>query len=93
MSSHRKEAEIGMSIKDQWDRLDSATRKWLIDNPGCLILPRTITATICKETGTDEGDRPGETVLSQEDRDFIQAKAHEAEAPPREYRFFDAAQP
>ena len=33
-----------MNIKDQWDRLDPATQKWLIDNPGCLILPRTMTA-------------------------------------------------
>ncbi|MHA7289615.1 hypothetical protein ACX80V_08215 [Arthrobacter sp. MDT3-24] len=85
---------MGMNIKGQWDRLDHATQQWLIDHPGCLILPRTITATICKETGgTDEGDRHGETVLSQDDRDFIQAKAHEARTDPPEYRFFDSVQP
>lgn len=32
-------ATDGTETADQWDRLDSATRKWLVDNPGCLILP------------------------------------------------------
>lgn len=94
LTSQRKAALIEMNIKDQWDRLDPATQKWLTDNPGCLILPRTITATICRETrGTDDGDQHGETVLSQEDRDFIQAKANEIRTGPQEYRFFDATQP
>lgn len=75
---------MGMNIKDQWNRLDHVTQQWLIDNPGCLILPRTITAIIRKETGgTDEGDPHGELALSPEDRDFIQAKAHEAGARAR----------
>ncbi len=70
---------MGMNIKDQWDRLDHTTQQWLIDNPGCLILPRTITAIISKETdGTDEGDPHGERALSRDDRDFIRAKAHPA---------------
>ena len=85
---------MGMNIKDQWDRLDHTTQQWLIDNPGCLILPRTITAIICKETGgTNVGDRHGESELSQDDRDFVQAKAHEARTAPPEYRFFDSVQP
>lgn len=85
---------MGMNIKDQWDRLDHTTQQWLIDNRGCLILPRTITAIICKETGgTDEGDPHGERKLSQEDCGFIQAKAHEARTDPPEYRFFDSVQP
>jgi hypothetical protein len=93
MSSHGKAALIEMNIKDQWDRLDPATQKWLIDNPGVLILPRTITAIISKETGgTDEGDQHGETVLSQEDRDFIQTKAKEIPPGPPEHRFFVADQ-
>lgn len=74
---------MGMNIKDQWDRLDHTTQQWLIDNPGCLILPRTVTAIICKETGGTKEDAPhGERLLSQEDRGFIQAKAHEARTGP-----------
>ncbi|KRE66189.1 hypothetical protein ASG92_16480 [Arthrobacter sp. Soil736] len=81
-----------MHIKDYWNRIDHTTQKWLIDNPGCQILPRTITAVIRKETGeTDEGDQHGEAALSQEDRDFIRARANDH--PPYEYRFFDSTQP
>jgi len=85
---------IEMNIRDQWDRLDHTTQKWLVDNPGCLILPRTITSTICKETGSaDDADRHGETVLSAEDRDFIQAKATEMRTGNPEHRFFNTTQP
>jgi hypothetical protein len=81
-----------MHIKQHWDRIDHTTQKWLIDNPGCQILPRTITAVICKETGdTEATDQHGEAVLSQEDRDFIRARANDNR--PNEYRFFDSTQP
>jgi hypothetical protein len=81
-----------MHIKDYWNRIDHTTQKWLIDNPGCQILPRTITAVIRKETGeADEGDQHGEAALSQEDRDFIRAMAKDHR--PHEYRFFDSTQP
>ena len=65
-----------MHIKDHWDRLDPATRKWLIDNPGCQILPRTITAVVSKTAGEDFGTgQHGERALSQEDHEFIRSKA------------------
>lgn len=65
-----------MNIKDNWDRLDPATQKWLIENPGCQILPRTITSIISKETGTAPATgRHGEMALSQEDHNFIRSKA------------------
>jgi hypothetical protein len=83
-----------MNIKEQWNRLDPATQKWLIEHPGCQILPRTITAIICHATGgTDDSDRHGETELSQEDRDFINIKANETGTGRPDYRFFDSAQP
>lgn len=67
-----------MNIKDQWNRLDPTTQQWLIENPGCQILPRTITTIICSETdGTAGPGQHGEMALSQEDRDFITAKANE----------------
>ncbi len=65
-----------MNIKDNWDRLDPATQKWLIENPGCQILPRTITSIISRETGTvPVTGRHGEMALSREDHDFIRTKA------------------
>lgn len=85
-----------MHIKEQWNRLDPATQQWLVDNPGCMVLPRTLTAIINKETGENaDADVHGETVLTGEDRNFIQAKAREAAArrTPSDYRFFDASQP
>lgn len=67
-----------MHIKDHWDRLDPATRKWFIDNPGCQILPRTITAVVSKAAGEDlASGQHGETVISQEDHEFIRSKATE----------------
>lgn len=85
-----------MTIRDQWDRLDPATQKWLTDNPGCLILPRTITAVICNESaGESDFDQHGQMVLSEEDRGFSQAKARETrETRPsvRDYPFFPADQ-
>ncbi|MCU1531436.1 MAG: hypothetical protein JWO49_1007 [Arthrobacter sp.] len=85
-----------MHIKEQWNRLDPATQQWLIDNPGCVVLPRTLTAVFNKETSENAyADVHGETVLTDEDRDFIQAKAREADATgtPAERRFFDSTQP
>lgn len=65
-----------MNIKDHWDRLDPATQRWLIDNPGCQILPRTIATVISKETGEDlTGGQHGEKILSAEDLEFIRSKA------------------
>jgi hypothetical protein len=71
---------IDMNIKDQWDRLDSETQKWLIDNPGCIILPRTISTVISEQSGGDGStDRHGERTLTEEEVDFIRAKANEAD--------------
>jgi hypothetical protein len=68
-----------MNIKDQWDRLDSTTQQWFIDNPGCVILPRTVSAVVNSETGSDDAtDQHGERLLSQEELEFIRSKAKEA---------------
>lgn len=59
-------------IRGNWDKLSPSTQQWLIDNPGCAILPRTIATVICQEIGTPvDRDLHGGTPLSQEDRDFI----------------------
>ena len=84
-----------MSIKDGWDRLDSKTRTWLLENPGCLIVPRAISAKLGKEShGELDYDPHGQIVLSQADHDFIREKAEAAgtiRIPSTEYRFFDTA--
>jgi hypothetical protein len=83
-----------MHIKEQWNRLDPTTQRWLTDNPGCMVLPRTLTTIFNTETGEGaDVNAHGETVLTDDDRDFIQAKAREAAAAPDAYRFFDAIQP
>ena len=65
-----------MDIRDNWEKLSPSTQQWLTDNPGCMILPRTITSIIHQETGgTADGDRHGAFPLSQADHDFIMDKA------------------
>jgi hypothetical protein len=61
-----------MSIKDQWDRLDSETRGWLLENPGCLILPRSMSTKMIEGADGDlESDAHGQIVLSQADHEFV----------------------
>ncbi|MEO5320479.1 hypothetical protein PV761_18060 [Arthrobacter sp. CC3] len=84
-----------MSLKDEWDRLDSETRTWLLENPGCLVVPRTVSAKISKEARRDfECDPHGQIVLSRADHDFIREKAEAAgtiRVPATDYQFFDTA--
>ncbi|MGO4586925.1 hypothetical protein AB4Z38_24045 [Arthrobacter sp. 2RAF6] len=84
-----------MNIKDEWDRLDSETRTWLLENPACLLLPPAMSAKFCKDRRGDiELDPNGQVVLSRGDHDFIREKAEGAgtiRAPMGEYRFFDTA--
>jgi hypothetical protein len=44
-----------MALKEEWDRLDSDTRQWLLANPGCVLVPRTVTARI--KTGVRQAHR------------------------------------
>ncbi|MEW1918620.1 hypothetical protein [Pseudarthrobacter oxydans] len=70
-----------MNIEKLWDRLEPGTRQWLVDNPGCRILPRTVVAAIAKATGEElEQDRHGETVLSPSDCEFIRTASRLQEA-------------
>ncbi|MBT2534218.1 hypothetical protein J7E83_19225 [Arthrobacter sp. ISL-48] len=65
-----------MCISELWGRLDATTQRWLTENPGCLILPRTVSAKVnIAAGGTIKRDGHGQIVLSKEDRDFIAAKA------------------
>jgi hypothetical protein len=67
---------ISLQIHDCWEQLDGTTRQWVIDNSGCVILPRTIVATILLATdGQNDESQLGEAPLSPEDRAFIQSQA------------------
>jgi hypothetical protein len=65
-----------MGIEKLWDRLEPDTQQWLIDNPGCRILPRAVVAAIMKSTGAEfKQDQHGEVLLSHSDSDFIRSAA------------------
>jgi hypothetical protein len=85
-----------MALKDEWNRLDAETRQWLLDNPGAVLVPHTITARIRQSSaGHVEVDGHGQMILSREDLDFIREKGTGAGAAPitDELRFFEATQP
>jgi hypothetical protein len=85
-----------MTLEDEWDRLDSETRQWLLDNPGCVMVPSTVTASMQQQSaGHIEVDGHGQMMLSREDLDFIRDKGTGVGAEPvsEEFRFFDAARP
>jgi hypothetical protein len=85
-----------MTLKEEWDRLDSQTCHWLLDNPGCVLVPNTITARI--QDSSDElvdVDEHGQMILSREDIDFIREKGTGVGAADisDDLRFFEATQP
>lgn len=84
-----------MSIKHEWNRLDSETRTWLLENPACLVLPEALSRRVSNEGYKDvEYDVHGQVVLSRDDHDFLRDKAEAAgtiRIPDTEYRFFDTA--
>jgi len=85
-----------MTLKEEWDRLDARTRKWLMDNPGCVLVPAVVTDAIQQAAvGRIDVDVHGQMILSREDLDLIREKgAGKAERQPNEqFSFFDAAQP
>lgn len=83
-----------MDLKTQWHRLDPATRRWLMDNPGCVILPRTISTIVARVAdGPVTLDQHGAIQLSADDISFIRGRSDSASAEAGTDRFFDAVQP
>lgn len=84
-----------MHIKEFWDQLSPDTQQWLVDNPGTVIVPRTVTAIINGETGeSDFVDGHGGTSLTDADRQFIRERARErAAGSTDEPKFFDSVGP
>ena len=85
-----------MTLRDEWERLDSDTRKWLLDNAGCVLAPSTITAVVQQNSERHiDVDRHGQMILSREDLDFIREKGTAVGAGQvnEEFQFKDATQP
>jgi hypothetical protein len=67
-------------IDEWWNELDTATKQWLADNPGCVVLPRTV-ANVVQEAagGRIDQDQHGEVQLSEEEQEFIKEQFKAAE--------------
>jgi hypothetical protein len=62
-------------IEEWWSDLDPAIQHWFAENPGCLILPRTVANTVCEVAGGHaDQDRHGRLELSARDREFIRTQ-------------------
>jgi len=67
-------------IEQWWGQLEPGIREWLMDNPGTVILPRTIANAINASVGeTADQDR---YEVSEAARSFIRAKAEERRNRP-----------
>ncbi|SEI42447.1 hypothetical protein SAMN04487917_101205 [Arthrobacter sp. yr096] len=84
-----------MHIREFWTQLSPDTQRWLMDNPGSMIVPRTMTAIFNGETGEDGAvDIHGGTSLTADDRLFIQEQARGSrDAAGEAPRFFDSVGP
>jgi hypothetical protein len=62
-------------IEEWWSKLEPSTQRWFMENPGCVILPRTIANVVRQTAGRSTGqDQHGKLELSAQDRDFIRAQ-------------------
>jgi hypothetical protein len=56
-------------IAEWWGDLDPVIHKWFAENPGCLVLPRTVANYVCDVAGGHANqDRHGRLELSARDR-------------------------
>lgn len=87
-------AGSGTDIRSLWSLLDPATRQWFIEHTGTAVVPRRITAELCKVAGRPlPQDSHGQLPLSTDDMVFIRNRAHSAFAAHGTERFFEAVQP
>ena len=62
-------------IEEWWSDVDPVIQQWFTENPGCLVLPRTVANTVCEVAGGHaEQDRHGRMELSARDREFIRTQ-------------------
>ncbi len=68
-----------MTLSTLWTRIDPTVQQWLLANPGCVMLPRTLVNRVEAATGTSMAtDGHGEHLLSEEDLDFLKDRRRES---------------
>jgi hypothetical protein len=69
-----------MTVEACWDSLGGETRRWLLENPGSVVLPRTVVNAIGAASGVRlPVDTHGEYGLSARDQKFIRDRARRAQ--------------
>lgn len=68
------------TIEHLWNKLDPKTQEWLRANPGTVILPRSVTATLLRASDDPEAleegiDHNGQLPLSAQDQAFLKSMA------------------
>lgn len=62
-------------IEEWWSDLDPVVQHWFAENPGCLVLPRTVANTVREVAGGHaDQDWHGRLELSARDREFIRTQ-------------------
>ncbi|MHA7210314.1 hypothetical protein [Arthrobacter sp. MDT1-65] len=68
-----------MTMSTLWTSIDPTVQQWLLDNPGCVVLPRTLVNRVEAATGTSmTADRHGEYLLTEEDLRFLKDRRRAA---------------
>ena len=66
-------------LENLWNKLDPKTQEWMRANPGCVILPRSVTEALVRASGSPDSlegvDRNGQLTLSPQDQAFIKSVA------------------
>lgn len=72
-----------MTLEEWWNSLEPEIREWLAENPGCVVLPRTVVNAINASTGGAlPGGPHGESGLSPGDQEFLRRQAAHVHHPP-----------
>lgn len=72
-------------IEEWWSDLDPVIQEWFAENPGCLVLPRTVANTVRGVAGGHaDQDRHGRLELSARDREFIKTQVQAIDRPVHE---------
>lgn len=88
------ESGTGVDMRALWALLDPGTRQWLMDHTGNVVMPRTVTAAMCRESGQAvPQDAYGQARLNEDNVQFIRTRAHSAFAEHGTERLYEAVQP
>ncbi|MFJ6003797.1 hypothetical protein [Arthrobacter sp. NPDC092385] len=67
------------AISTIWTRIDPTVQQWILDNPGSIVLPRTLVNRVEATTGEAlRIDQHGEYWFSEEELVFLKARRRAA---------------